>query len=326
MIKTDKARNRFVNTRYWVAKHYEDIARNSRIQTVSSQVAFPVLIAIIIGSGLYQHTAGLIILAVTSLMQAAFVWGSWSKKVFPPNFLIEYEDLVTSYEELGKRHVGNKMEIANSKESLYHLGLFFRSFHERSYPNDNDTHAVVREKVSTNLNQLFEPLYDGRCALFGFEEDEKFNAAVYIMVPGQPGDSSMLHLVGRKTNIPKEQLRNRSWRVGTGHAGYTYMRNKPSIIPDVRGYPELRNDQEDGDNDKYISFATIPLRKSNSNPFHSDQDAYGVLLLTSNIANRFNDTPEEMLENFAFVFSKYLDNVYEVTIKAWRHTHGNADS
>lgn len=149
------------------------------------------------------------------------------------------------------------------------------------------------------LSDILSPFYISGGTLFGFAGDECWSFSVYIYSKTQ----DVLKPVWRRTspNHPSQQ-KSREWGRGEGHVGKAFVDRETiftsdSYQSDVARIVEAKGqNKREHDQTAYRSFASVPFGL-----FGDPNGDYpiGVLVSTSNLANRFDLDSVELIQHFA---------------------------
>lgn len=174
--------------------------------------------------------------------------------------------------------------------------------------------------VNKDLGSMIRPFILEREALFGYTSPSLYNVALY----SYDEKSDNLNVLIRDCDN-RLRRRNRSWKPGHGHVGLAFLHKQIKICPDIILSNELAKDAGIlGDNTRYRSFISIPILRCNDDgDVNNGEQPFGVLVLTSAIAEQFNENRDlQFLSTVAKVFAIYL-----AAAEAYQaHNKGNSNS
>jgi hypothetical protein len=151
--------------------------------------------------------------------------------------------------------------------------------------------TALSSEEQTDLKSVIENLIDlliaSKMALFGFG-DEQWNFSIYIW-----NETQLDCLACRRPSRAESEAPHRSWLPGEGHVGKAFQMQRALVCADttdvsVRGFfdaPENKRLEYD-DAMRYRSIAAIPIFPP------GERAACGVVVCTSDVADRFAPTPE----------------------------------
>lgn len=325
-LEMKRIRGRFQQAEEWLTKHSDGLEKEYKLFTFVGTLALPIL------EGLQIQASG----KVEQLLDSPLWWGMIAlhivvalrmlkREPLPASFYHHYRNLLTLHEKTRITLADEVTRSGHLSKAVRFLGMVYRNYSTYEEQTE-DLERLDLEGMKRHVRGILEPISDGKMGFFGCTEKEYFNAAVYFV--DKIDGTERLFLLERITNIPKSDIKNRSWESGQGQVGYTYIKNRTIITPNVERHPELSADQRDEDNKYYLSLAAIPLRSAN--PFDEHSNRLGVFIVTSSVRDRFSTVEKEILEtilaNFAFVFSRYLDKVYSKLLDERRRDHGTTSA
>jgi len=174
-------------------------------------------------------------------------------------------------------------EAFQNLATLYVLGATLREIAEPVLiqgPGDED---AQRNRIGAMLDLLIEK----RMAHFAMEDD-RWTFAVYL----PEADGNLACFESRRPNRLDEKRPHRTWAPGDGHVGKAFQWKQEVIIPDARDPVVgslLRGGQSrQEDNERYRSVAAVPIQ--------ADGIALGVVVATSDVAERFFVRDEDWLD------------------------------
>ncbi|HEX2763482.1 MAG TPA: GAF domain-containing protein [Allosphingosinicella sp.] len=146
------------------------------------------------------------------------------------------------------------------------------------------------------------PMVDAAGTLFDFDYGEVWSVAVYRL--DATGESLDAVWWQRPADHPSQGT-PRSWRPGDGHVGSAFMQDRILFTTDMTSdeaamllKPSVANDRP-YDADVYRSFVSAPiLLDVEPGPLR-----FGVLVITSNVAGRFNDDNKSIVAHAAQVLA-----------------------
>jgi hypothetical protein len=112
--------------------------------------------------------------------------------------------------------------------------------------------------------------------LFGFEENDRYNIAIYAR------DGDILRIVARAAD-PRIVRHDRDWRVGEGHVGLAAETCVTAVTPNL-AHMSTWTARYRSDPQNYVSAIAVPAGRSDD-PFV----AQGVLIITSDRPDQFRD-------------------------------------
>lgn len=252
------------------------LARQNKLNAVIYSLVIPTLLGLL--AGFYKE--------ITALSQFAFwvpfvilVVGAWVTAwlnydvKLAPEVYFELDDAKHQISDLSK----TTQFLSTLQEQALVLG------------------AMVREQVKKRplrqcslkeaVDEICSLLTANRDNLFDFDSRELWSFAVYIYSE----NDGMLHPVWRKKHEkhPSKSM-GRVWSPGQGHVGIAWAQGEGKICPDISvpGVADMfspTNKKTTYDASTYISFVSEPI-----GPHGSQKSPYGVLVATSNSADRFN--------------------------------------
>lgn len=96
--------------------------------------------------------------------------------------------------------------------------------------------------------------------------------------------------------------KNRSWKIGRGHAGQCFIRNNVMISNDVAIASELLEEYSDLDREQYRSMASVPIIVNGA--------CQGVLTITCEYPDMFNqDSSQPLFEQMGLALGIYFDGI-----------------
>lgn len=178
------------------------------------------------------------------------------------------------------------------------------------------------QQIKDLLERLLNPIYTRRHEIFETDGDDLLNMVIYLFNE----DDNELQLFFRRADdrIPKK---NRSWKVGFGHIGKTFLYKQALICTDVKLTKASINETfgmtTENDDRYYRSFISVPILRSNDNGEDSDDvPPIGVLAFTSSKADHFTKAEHE---SFLWILSNLLSIFFESaeqTLTTEKLTHG----
>jgi len=163
----------------------------------------------------------------------------------------------------------------------------------------------IDKKLREYVGEMFNPVIsDLGGNLFGYIHDEKWNYVLYLY---EKNNTNLVSFWRAKSpNHPSGEM-GRSWKTGEGHVGQAFGKRKAVITSDateerVRDLSEAPTRKQEGyDKETYVSFAAIPVMKDADEPI-------GVLVVTSNIKNRFDKFNSQILQNAStFIYNAWAE-------------------
>jgi len=175
--------------------------------------------------------------------------------------------------------------ISKLASLLVSLTVRARESHER----DNallallDWFAILHDDVVARrrtprqaVGRLLEFCEDSRRPLFGFKAEDRFNFMLFVR------DGDVLRPEARR-NHPDIPVKNRTWRVGEGHAGTAILQPMPLVtpyLPDTLFWTKTDPAQDASDRVNYVSAMSVPLADADGN-------ADRVFIVTSSRRQQF---------------------------------------
>lgn len=153
------------------------------------------------------------------------------------------------------------------------------------------------------IGRTIGPMIDSAGDLFGFEYDEIWSAAVYVWEE----DALRPLWWKRSSNHPAGDGEPRTWEKGEGHLGSAFMAEQSVCTPDaldqstahqIQPKPANRRDYDE----VYRSFISAPVALE----FPDKKELLGVLTITSNVADTFNDENIIVIQHAADVVAGIL--------------------
>lgn len=209
--------------------------------------------------------------------------------------LQEIQGHLTEIIEDGDRHIG-WLESANK------IGGFWTTF--------QGLISVLRpendEKFGEACRIAITPMIEAAGTLFDFDYGEVWSVAVYRL----DAKGELLEPVWwRRTEDHPSQSVPRSWRPGDGHVGSAFMQDRILYTTDMTSdeasmllKPSVSNGRG-YDNDVYRSFVSAPILLD----LEPDPARYGVLVLTSSEAGRFDEENKAIVGQAAQVLAHLFD-------------------
>lgn len=142
-------------------------------------------------------------------------------------------------------------------------------------PTDQDMQAILTMQAR-NIVHLLE-----------FETMEYWTLAIYRHEGATPNVGTLICSAHMRAQRSDEQREHRSWPVGEGIAGHTFSIGRELVVEDLRvtsqgGWVKVSDTlRRPGDDDRYRSFAAVPIRAGNS------PVVWGVVVASSDIPGRF---------------------------------------
>lgn len=164
----------------------------------------------------------------------------------------------------------------------------------------------VRNDYTETVTKVMEFVIGEKETFFTIEDDnELWNFSVYL----QDGEDGLLKPVWRKRS-PKHpsQGMGREFDQGQGHVGKAFADEQVKITADsseqesMLSLPEHLRQEYDGET--YISYVSVPIMSP-----RDQRKPYGVIVATSDIPNRFEESNSVILQNTASILGIYLDSI-----------------
>lgn len=236
---------------------------------------------------------GIIPLAV---IQTIFFWATNKYSETLPEMYLNNEDLKSEIETSQEIIAYQDSEI-DWLEKATDLGLYWSTFQGLIEPAQLSTH----ENLGLSCQMAIRPMLDVAGTLFGFEYGETWSAAVYKLNQ----DNNMLQPVWyeRAEDHPSTGT-PRYWTPGDGHVGAAFMQQRILYTTDANSQqgsllkPNASN-QKPYDRTVYSSFVCAPI----SLDLNDEVLRFGVLVITSNIAGRFNEHNQDVVLHAAQVLA-----------------------
>lgn len=142
-------------------------------------------------------------------------------------------------------------------------------------------HNEVRAGKRTSdqaVDRILELCVEHRRALFGFGVGDRFNFMLFLR------DGDVLRPKARRTDV-RIAMRNRTWKVGEGHAGKAILMGVPLVtpyLPDSDMWTKSEAIQDKSDRENYASAVSVPFADSSGN-------VNQVFIVTSSRKDHFHD-------------------------------------
>ncbi|MGB0681215.1 MAG: GAF domain-containing protein [Magnetovibrionaceae bacterium] len=170
-------------------------------------------------------------------------------------------------------------KLVNRQSLEMEISLAWTGAIRSLYPKHADQHSLD-DQIQVLVGQLISQ----SSRLFGLRSDEAWSFEVYL----RDKDGRCLTSIWRLTHPshPSHGNRGRSWEIGRGIVGQTYVDKEFRIITDSYDSTQKKllgvsdSDLQDHDKEYYRSAAAFPIK-------FSDGHILGVFIATSNEAERF---------------------------------------
>ncbi|GJE26853.1 hypothetical protein [Methylobacterium organophilum] len=252
------------------------LARQNKINALIYSLVIPTLLGLL--SGFYKELTAFsqfvfwipfVVLVVTAWVTA---WLNYDVKLAPEVYF-ELDDAKHQISDLSK----TTRFLSTLQEQALVLGAMVREQVKRKLQQQGGLKEAVDEICSlmaANRDNLFE-----------FESRELWSFAVYIYSE----KDGLLYPVWRERHEkhPSKSM-GRVWSPGQGHVGIAWAQGEGKICPDISvpGVADMfspTSKKTGYDAATYVSFVSEPI-----GPYGSRKVPYGVLVATSNSADRFN--------------------------------------
>jgi hypothetical protein len=154
--------------------------------------------------------------------------------------------------------------------------------------------------LESDIQQLVSPLILEKERVLAFAPTAIYDFCLHLYDRG----AGQLQVKWRVCHAELEANRwDRSWRPGQGHAGVAYANNNILITGDVSRNPAYTSPNADHrirDNQYYRSCLSIAISGTDT------EDPYGVLTITSNSIDQFNEDFRPLCEIYRLILSTYL--------------------
>jgi len=193
-----------------------------------------------------------------------------------------------------------------------------------------------REEKKKNIySAATEVLASYKSSLFNIADDY-YSISIYRYISdgnNLSGDGYLNCLASHRLTISDTQRDHRNWKIGEGHVGRIFELGHAFICPDasspiIKNYIRiLKGSEREDDEERYVSFAAFPILvsprdKSSDTQKEPEKQPIGVLILSSNVKNRFIN-PENFYSPHGQILTKpnnsYQD-IYEYQLEADRHS------
>jgi hypothetical protein len=166
--------------------------------------------------------------------------------------------------------------------------------------------APDRDGIISVVGQLVGTMADNRVSLFGVRDHENWNFAVYVR------EGSVLRSLHCRRNFEVAAGGHRVWPVGQGHVGLAFQRNGELVTDDVAAHEVFHaagDLHREYDNTSYRGVASIPI------PDVTNSSAVGVLVATSSVVGRFNQTNVQPLRDLAQSIGAILSQIRDGNVE-----------
>lgn len=185
-----------------------------------------------------------------------------------------------------------EIKTLKSQYIAIHASLtFLREFLVSTKPYD----------LEKDMANLLSPLVREKERILGFQSEAFHNFCLNIFNP----NTQKLEVKWRDCHpIIEIDRKDRSWGIGEGHIGLAYARNAILITGDASDnpvYTSANPEDRDRDNRYYRSFVSIAITSPDS------RQPIGVLAITSNVTNQFNEDFRLLCEIYRVIVSTYLN-------------------
>jgi hypothetical protein len=141
----------------------------------------------------------------------------------------------------------------------------------------HDDVRAGRRTPTQAVGRILELCEEYRRPLFGFNDEDRFNFMLFVR------NGNVLSPEARR-NHPDIPVKNRSWKVGEGHAGTALLQPTPLVtpyLPDTSAWTTTDAEQDVSDRANYASAVSVPL-------VDVDGNADRVFIVTSSRKHHFN--------------------------------------
>lgn len=264
---------------------FASLARFRRYGLFLSSVATPAVVGVLgaIGSYSPDMKAQLVPVQVTVLIIAFLVGGGlfW----FDEHPALIFQKLAHQMQRCSNLDAENSRQRQELVQLSAHINCL--SVAARAVESTIVT-VASRDRLEEIAKQLLDDLADQRSQLFGVEDDEQWNFAIYVHDAGQ------LRCLKHRRNFGGDAPR--SWAVGSGHVGLAFHRDGELVTDDVASQEVFQGTGEQFrsyDKLRYRGVASICI------PDVTDDHPIGILVATSSRVGRFSPVNVQPLRDLA---------------------------
>ncbi|MTI44347.1 hypothetical protein JM93_03391 [Roseibium hamelinense] len=293
------------------AKIFSRQAQNHTASIALLQVVLPVSLAVLSAStGYLWDLSHWLVIALWVILVVFWILSWWKSH---PNYSDIHRLLLQKQNDdsliLDLNNEASELKSIVNNLYLKNIASFSYRAMSVKYIQEIKNNGIDHIYFNEVLDEILSPIYLQGDMIFGFKISEKWNVSVYF----HQKDARILKSVWRRKSSSHPSLGlGRDWVPGEGHVGKAFIDRRPIFTGDAnddsvaqlcraRGSKQLHYD-----NIAYVSFASVPISISEDD----DCDPYGVLVVTSDIEDRF---AEASLTEFLMHAAETIAVVLEVS-------------